>query len=156
MIKKDINNVALNKNDSKSFKESFNWVALLIYKTRKDKYAYIPVNAKIYTFDNNKKSDFSLEEIYNQKELNRIKKTLDIPEENKIIDVWYKNTLFKNAIDNQVYYLCGAVYSSQTIEVKYISKRNVIKNGEKLGEKRLITTISSFCSKSIKTKNRII
>ncbi|WP_369086076.1 type II CRISPR RNA-guided endonuclease Cas9 [Metamycoplasma spumans] len=154
--KKDINNVALNKNDSKSFKESFNWVALLIYRTRKDKYAYIPVNAIIYTFDNNKKPDFSLEEIYNQKELNRIKKTLDIPEENKIIDVWYKNTLFKNAIDNQVYYLCGAVYSNQTIEVKYISKRNVIKNGEKSEEKRLITTISAFCSKSIKTKNKII
>ncbi|MCV3753586.1 type II CRISPR RNA-guided endonuclease Cas9 [Mycoplasma enhydrae] len=107
--------------NKKGFKESFNWVALLIYKNENDQYKYIPVNAKIYRFANNKKPDFKDESIYLQDELNKQKDANNIPLENKIIDVFYKGTMLINHKeinrDKQLIYISGA--TSDMIEYKY-------------------------------------
>ncbi|TPR53352.1 type II CRISPR RNA-guided endonuclease Cas9 [Metamycoplasma neophronis] len=157
ICKKDLitkENVWINPNDRKSFKESFNWVALLIYKTNEDKYAYIPVNAKIYRFTS-KKVDFKDESIYITNKLNEAKLSKDIPLENKPIDVWFKGNIFNNTEENQDYYLVGAAFENQTIEFKNLSKK-VFTNKNSNEEKRTRTKINIIFKKYKKCNNPII
>ncbi|AZZ65338.1 type II CRISPR RNA-guided endonuclease Cas9 [Metamycoplasma phocicerebrale] len=141
----DINNVSFIKNqDNKSFKQSFNWVALLLYKDDKNKYTYLPVNAKIYHFNNNKQINFKDESIYLQKELKKQKKLNKIPLDNKIIDVFYKGTMLIDCSeiikDKQLIYISGA--TNGRIEYKYCSHLEKDHDSNKI--KRNLKTVNSL------------
>ncbi|WP_444704853.1 type II CRISPR RNA-guided endonuclease Cas9 [Mycoplasma sp. 332] len=147
--KKHKNTVCFDKNSNKSFKESLSWIALLIYKDNKNNYTYIPVNAKIYTFSNDKKVDLSNEDNYNLENLNKIKKYWNIPVNNKIIDVFYKGMLFKYIEDDNVYYLNSYNYMYQGLSFNLINKKT---NSENV----LNIVINKFLKKAIKLNNKII
>ncbi|MBN0970842.1 type II CRISPR RNA-guided endonuclease Cas9 [Mycoplasma phocoeninasale] len=122
----------IKKQNYKSFKDSFKWAALLIYKNKKDEFTYIPVNAKIYKFDSNIKPNFADENIYIKEALEYEKEKNKIPKENKIIDIFYKGTTLTNFNEEDPkkrdIYIVGA--TNKRIEYKYCSYLKVKKNNE--------------------------
>ncbi|QJG66134.1 type II CRISPR RNA-guided endonuclease Cas9 [Mycoplasma phocoeninasale] len=150
----------IKKQNYKSFKGSFNWAALLIYKNKKDEFTYIPVNAKIYKFDSNIKPNFADESTYMKEALEYEKEKNKIPKENKIIDVFYKGTTLTDFDEEDPkkrdIYIVGA--TSQKIEYKYCSHLEIddTKNKDKPEIKRFIKTTSVLLKKYTKNDKNLI
>ncbi|QKT05114.1 type II CRISPR RNA-guided endonuclease Cas9 [Mycoplasma sp. OR1901] len=127
-FKLNINNVSFIKNqNNKSFKDTFNWVALLVYKNNKDNYVLVPVNAKIYRFQNNKKPNFYDESVFLQEELKKEKELKNIPLDNKVLDVIYRGTIYENLEgvgDERFVYITVADTKANGVEYEYCSKEN--------------------------------
>ncbi|MBU4693245.1 type II CRISPR RNA-guided endonuclease Cas9 [Mycoplasma sp. CSL7491-lung] len=160
--KVNVDNVSFIKNqNNKSFKESFKWVALLIYKNKKDNYVLIPVNAKIYKFTNNKNENFFDESVFIKENLIKEKELKNIPLDNKIVDVYYKGTMFinENEIDDnkKLVHIVGAVSSTNKIEYNYsamIVKKEDIK--EKSVDNKEKTNITKKKERNILATNSFL
>ncbi|MBN4083655.1 type II CRISPR RNA-guided endonuclease Cas9 [Mycoplasma sp. CSL10137] len=145
-FKLNINNVSFIKNqNNKSFKDKFNWVALLVYKNNNDTYVFVPVNAKIYRFQNDKKPNFYDESVFLKKELTKEKELKNIPLDNKVLDVIYRGTIYENleGVGNERFvYITEGDTKTNVITYKYCSKAKEKKSNE--GRKAINVFLKTF------------